>query len=139
MTIGTFSQAATSYVPALILRHIEADPTPIRAARVDNLPCALLFADISGFTALTERLVRQGPAGVEELTRTLNAYFGRLVALITDHGGDVVTTPGTPSSSSSARRMAATCASRRCAPASARWPYRRRCAATRARTAIRSS
>jgi class 3 adenylate cyclase len=50
----------------------------------------VLFADISGFTALTERLARTGPSGVEELTELLNGCFGRLVELVVDHGGDVV-------------------------------------------------
>ena len=49
-----------------------------------------LFADISGFTALTERLAQQGPAGAETLTHLLNTYFDQLIDLITDSGGDVV-------------------------------------------------
>ena len=56
----------------------------------ERLAAAVLFADISGFTALTERLARTGPAGVEELTELLNDCFGRLVKLVVDHGGDVV-------------------------------------------------
>jgi len=79
-----------SYVPALIKHRLAADPTPIDAPRSDNFPAAVLYADISGFTALTERLAHHGPAGAEELTSLLNTYFGRLIRHITDHGGDVV-------------------------------------------------
>jgi predicted ATPase/class 3 adenylate cyclase len=54
------------------------------------VPAAALFADISGFTSLSERLATRGGDGVEELTRILNAYFGRLISVVTSHGGDVV-------------------------------------------------
>ena len=49
-----------------------------------------MFADISGFTALAERLAEAGPAGTETLTRILNDYFGQLIALIEAYGGDIV-------------------------------------------------
>ena len=35
-----------------------------------------------------------GPAGAEELSEILNAYFGRLIAMILDHGGDVLKLAG---------------------------------------------
>lgn len=79
-----------SYVPALIKHRLAADPTPIDIPQSHHFPTAVLYADISGFTALTERLAHHGPAGAEELTSLLNTYFGRLIRRITDHGGDVV-------------------------------------------------
>lgn len=51
---------------------------------------AVLFADISGFTALTESLADKGADGVEELTRILNAYFGQIISVVRSHGGDVI-------------------------------------------------
>ena len=80
----------TSYVPALITRRLAADPAPVSAPMADQFPAAVLFADISGFTALTERLAHKGPAGAEELTQLLNAYFGQLIDLVQVHGGDIV-------------------------------------------------
>lgn len=58
----------------------------------DRARGAVLFADISGFTDLTERLVRQlGPQrGAEELTRQLNAVYGALIAEIHDYHGSVI-------------------------------------------------
>ena len=50
---------------------------------------AILFADISGFTPLTERMANRGRSGAEDLTRILNDYFGRLIGIIQAHGGDV--------------------------------------------------
>jgi class 3 adenylate cyclase/tetratricopeptide (TPR) repeat protein len=49
-----------------------------------------VFIDISGFTSLTETLVKSGPSGLEALTQILNAYFGRIITLILSQGGDVV-------------------------------------------------
>ncbi len=79
-----------SYIPNLLTSRLAVDPATISAPVSEQLPAAVLFADISGFTALTERLARQGPAGTETLTRELNSYFGRLIGIITAHGGDVV-------------------------------------------------
>ena len=79
-----------SYVPAAVARHHGAGaPAPDQPSR-RPLRAALLFADISGFTALTERLAQRGPAGVEELSRLLNTSFGQILDTIESHGGDVV-------------------------------------------------
>jgi predicted ATPase/class 3 adenylate cyclase len=78
------------FVPAFLANRVTASPSPPAAAGVDSAHAAVLFADISGFTALSERLAAQGAEGVEELTRVLNAYFGKLLDVITTHGGDVV-------------------------------------------------
>lgn len=42
---------------------------------MDAFPAALMLADVSGFTALTEALGGQGSAGVELLTKCMNRYF----------------------------------------------------------------
>ena len=86
----TLLDTLTSYVPALITRRLAAAPSSLTAPLAERFPAAVLFADISGFTALTERLAQRGLPGVEELSRLLNDYFGQLIALITEHGGDVV-------------------------------------------------
>lgn len=82
--------ALASYVPAVVLERIHALGGALREARVDTLHGTLLFADISGFTALTERLAARGPVGVETLVRRLNAYFGALIEVLLAHGGDVL-------------------------------------------------
>ena len=88
--MSAFINTLASYVPGLIIHRLAANPTPITAPFSEHFPAAVLFADISGFTALTEHLAQQGPAGAEILTRELNTYFGRLIDLITTHGGDVI-------------------------------------------------
>lgn len=79
-----------SYVPALILRRMAADIGATMAPSVERFPAAALFADLSGFTALTEQMSLHNPAGTEELTQILDLYFGHLVRVVTSHGGDVV-------------------------------------------------
>jgi predicted ATPase/class 3 adenylate cyclase len=51
---------------------------------------AVLFADVSGFTPLTEALGQRGSEGPEELTRLLNRYFGWMIAFIEAEGGEIV-------------------------------------------------
>ncbi|NNJ12887.1 AAA family ATPase [Chloroflexales bacterium ZM16-3] len=79
-----------SYVPALILRRMAADMGTTMSPSVERFPAAALFADLSGFTALTEQLSLHNPAGTEELTQILDLYFGHLVRVVAAHGGDVV-------------------------------------------------
>lgn len=86
----TLFETLTSYVPNLITRRLAIAPAPLAAPLSERFSAAVLFADISGFTALTERLAQHGLTGAEELSRLLNEYFGQLIALITEHGGDVV-------------------------------------------------
>ncbi|RVE45653.1 hypothetical protein evm_009702 [Chilo suppressalis] len=50
----------------------------------------LLMADVSGYTALSERYNNAGKGGTYRLTVTLNTYLGSLVELIYSHGGDIL-------------------------------------------------
>lgn len=50
---------------------------------------ALLFADISGFTAMSERLSTLGREGAEQITEIVNRYFSTMLAIIFAHGGDL--------------------------------------------------
>ncbi len=45
---------------------------------------ALLFVDISGFTALSQKM------NVEELKNHINEYFSKMLAIVDKHGGDVI-------------------------------------------------
>ena len=81
-----------AYVPPHITRATldETAPAPPTMAQADRFPAAVLFADISGFTPLTEALAQKSSEGPEELTRLLNGYFSRMIALIEAQGGEVV-------------------------------------------------
>ncbi len=54
------------------------------------IPGSLVFADISGFTALTERLARKGKVGAEEMSDALNAVFADILEPANDDGADLV-------------------------------------------------
>jgi adenylate cyclase len=58
----------------------------------DRTMGAALFADISGFTALTEALTQELGAryGAEELTRHLNTVYDALIAVVNRFGGSVI-------------------------------------------------
>lgn len=49
----------------------------------------LLFLDVSGFTSLTEQYSNDAHLGIDQLTRTLNSYFEKLVVEILIHDGDI--------------------------------------------------
>lgn len=90
MSNPALTEVLASYVPKLIQKRIATDPSPIESPIAEEMQAAVLFADISGFTLLTERLAEAGPAGVETLARILNEYFGQLIDIIHEYGGDVV-------------------------------------------------
>ncbi|MEG4578097.1 tetratricopeptide repeat protein [Microcoleus sp. MON1_C5] len=79
-----------SYVPKSLVQRIAVNSEILQTPLQEHLKAAVLFTDISGFTALTERLAERGPDGAEELTKHLNAYFGQLIELISDRGGDII-------------------------------------------------
>lgn len=81
-----------AYLPPAITRTTltATTPDPPTKASQQRYPAAVLFADVSGFTPLTERLAQKGSEGPEELTRLLNRYFSRMIALIESQGGEVV-------------------------------------------------
>jgi class 3 adenylate cyclase len=54
----------------------------------------LLFVDVAGFTALSERLAKTGRAGAEELTDLLNGAFARLLAAAYENGGSLLSFGG---------------------------------------------
>jgi class 3 adenylate cyclase/tetratricopeptide (TPR) repeat protein len=76
--------SAGSYVPDLLQRW------PADAPRHRQVEGSLVSADISGFTALSERLAAYGREGAEELTALLNQCFGGMIEIIDEFGGDVL-------------------------------------------------
>jgi class 3 adenylate cyclase len=83
-------QALSSYVPRLVLRRFVRKHSPLICPESEEYPACVLFADISGFTPLAEKLAKLGSRGVEQLTTILNEYFGQIINLIHNHGGDIV-------------------------------------------------
>jgi class 3 adenylate cyclase/tetratricopeptide (TPR) repeat protein len=75
---------AAPYIPRLLLGWGEGAP---RHRQVEG---SLVSADISGFTALSERLAGYGREGAEELTVLLNRCFGPMIEIVEARGGDVL-------------------------------------------------
>ncbi|XP_075465688.1 adenylate cyclase type 10 [Ascaphus truei] len=67
-----------------------------RLPYTQNFHGVLLFADVSGFTALTEKFSISGKkeCGADMLTRTLNKYIGDIVHYVLVAGGDILNFAG---------------------------------------------
>ncbi|MDX6669322.1 MAG: hypothetical protein QOK04_2702, partial [Solirubrobacteraceae bacterium] len=74
------------YVSRVVAEWLKAEPE----SRWRALEGTLAFVDISGFTAMSERLARQGKVGAEEVTDVMNATFTRLLDVAYAEGGGLV-------------------------------------------------
>jgi class 3 adenylate cyclase/tetratricopeptide (TPR) repeat protein len=74
------------YVPRLAVEWLRRG-TSARYRRAEG---TLVFADISGFTSLTERLGRRGKAGAEEMADILNDVFAQLLSDAYDYGASLL-------------------------------------------------
>lgn len=82
---SAWSSHVPNYVIQLLLSH--PDETPIASA--DPTDAVVLFADIAGFTPMSEALARFGSHGIEELTGILNSWFDAMSGSITRYGGSL--------------------------------------------------
>lgn len=102
----------TAYVPRLLLEWEPRFGTS-RHAAIDG---TLVFADVSGFTKLSEALARKsGKAGAEEMAVIINELFGELLHLAAVRGGEMLKYGGDAmllffDGEGHARRAAAACA-----------------------------
>lgn len=74
------------YVAGLVLDWLHDTPN-VRHRRISG---SLAFVDISGFTALTERLAAKGKIGAEEMRELLDATFAALLARAYCYGASLV-------------------------------------------------
>ncbi len=74
------------HVPRIALEWDDAAP----GCPWQVVDATLVFADISGFTALTEKLARRGRIGAEELIETLNRIFGGMLSQAAIRGGELL-------------------------------------------------
>ena len=84
----------SAYLPSMVLEQLRGVPEDLGRLGIERRGAAILFADISGFTILTERLSALGARGSEELSAALNAYFDRMIERLAAHGGDLVKMAG---------------------------------------------
>jgi class 3 adenylate cyclase/tetratricopeptide (TPR) repeat protein len=82
----TSSAELVPFVPRLTLEWLRDDPKAIWR-EVDG---TVAFIDISGFTAMSERLSSLGKAGAEEVTEVMNATFAALLGVAYAQGGGLL-------------------------------------------------
>ena len=83
------SETATlePYVPRAVLARLARASID---ALAETVGCTMVFADVSGFTRLSERLARRGQEGAEQLVDVINACFTALLAEAYRRGGSLV-------------------------------------------------
>lgn len=78
-----------TYLPRPLVESLKRDPA-LGNVTGEQLEGTLFFADVSGFTALTERLAALGRAGSAELTTHLNTYFDLMVQILARSDGTLL-------------------------------------------------
>ena len=86
MTEATAATTLEPYLPRLTAAWARERPYE----RVRELDATLVSVDLSGFTALSERLAAKGRAGSEELILVISGVFEGLIGITLRHGGDVL-------------------------------------------------
>jgi class 3 adenylate cyclase/tetratricopeptide (TPR) repeat protein len=76
----------TPFVPRVVVDWLRTDPE----ARRRELEGTLVFVDISGFTAMSEKLAQKGKVGAEEVTEVMNLVFARLLDVAYAAGGGLL-------------------------------------------------
>ncbi len=86
--IESLAKSVAAYIPMTLARTILLDkmPTPTHP---NSLNAATIFADISGFTKMSEELASDGTRGAEELNRVLLVTFTAMLDVIHELGGAV--------------------------------------------------
>ena len=77
------------YLPQPVIEQ-QLDAPQLGQVRGEYWEGSLLFADLSGFTALSESLSLLGTRGAEEITRIVNDLFGALLVDAERYGGVLV-------------------------------------------------
>ncbi len=83
---GALRRRATTYLPSTLLAAIERHGGD-RSSFIEPTDGTLVFADVSGFTPLSEALAATGREGAERLTAVLNDFFGRMLDIAATWGG----------------------------------------------------
>ncbi|MFC3738762.1 tetratricopeptide repeat protein [Paractinoplanes deccanensis] len=108
-----------SYLPEHILRMLLGTPSVSNPPITERSGAVVLYADVVGFTAMTESFAGSGSYGTEQLTRIINRWFGVTAKAIAESGGSVVDFAGdalvgmflhAPDSAPAAARRAIRCA-----------------------------
>jgi class 3 adenylate cyclase/tetratricopeptide (TPR) repeat protein len=78
--------SVTPYLPNILLDKVIQDPHR-NIPWIDSVEGSLVFADISGFTTISEKLAESGKEGAEWLTDIINTYFSVMLDICTEFNG----------------------------------------------------
>ena len=96
--MGDRSKEAVTYLPASLLRasaaQAAAPPNGLTLPFWHEVDGTMVMADLSGFTALSEKLAGLGDEGAERLTSIIDSFFERMLKTAAYHGGDTLTFGG---------------------------------------------
>jgi len=79
----------STYLPRYLVDLIVQDPTPGKVSGGFRYG-TVMFADVSGFTAMSEKLSVLGKEGAEEITAIVNGYFDTMLDISAEYGGDLL-------------------------------------------------
>ena len=79
----------STYLPRQVVFPLLADPEPGKVEGGFTYG-TVMFADISGFTAMSEKLSQLGKKGAEEVTEVINRLFTALLMATERYGGDLL-------------------------------------------------
>jgi class 3 adenylate cyclase/tetratricopeptide (TPR) repeat protein len=91
--VGDRSTEVVTYLPASLVRGAAARPS-VELPWYVEVDGTMVMADLSGFTALSERLARAGDEGAERLVAIINSFFDRMLKTAGRYGGDTLTFGG---------------------------------------------
>lgn len=87
--LANLLEATTTHLPASLVRQVRRQPHPGQADG-EFVQGALLFADISGFTTMSEKLSQIGREGAEEVTDVVNRYFDAMLDILRAYDGQLI-------------------------------------------------
>ncbi len=87
--LAALLRTISTYLPRQVVAPLLANPEPGKVE--GGFTCGtMMFADISGFTAMSEKLSQLGKEGAEEITAIVNRFFAALLEVTDHYGGDLL-------------------------------------------------
>lgn len=81
------------FVPSLVIQQLikrDCSGVPNKLPELQAMETVVLWADISGFTNLSEACAAKGPRGNEELAFCINRYMEGMITNLDKYGGDII-------------------------------------------------
>ncbi|CAM9444783.1 unnamed protein product [Discosporangium mesarthrocarpum] len=87
------SDLVRAFVPDILFTLLKGKTQPLEP-QAKFMTAACMCADISGFTALSERHCQNGTEGLDTLVQIINSYYSNLVNIVYSFGGDIIKIAG---------------------------------------------